>query len=103
MYTIAYGFVVLWDSCVEVCVCVSATICEFPAFSLVFFPIVFCPLLVHLFLFYLILLYYYYLDAYLVSKERQKGCGFRWERRWGGSQRNLQRKSYNRECIVLKI
>lgn len=42
--------------------------------------LLFCP--ISCVSFHFTLLFYYYLDAYLCSKERQKSCGFGWEGKW---------------------
>lgn len=63
-------------------ICASTLICIFCAFSLALFCVcVFCPIPFCFVLFYCILFYYYSLDACLFSKEKQKGCGSRWQRR----------------------
>jgi hypothetical protein len=47
-------------------------------------------------MFYFVLLYLYPSEACLFSNERQKGSGFRWERRRGGTGRA-------KEEIIIKI
>lgn len=42
--------------------------------------LLFCP--ISCVSFHFTLLFYYYLGAYLCSKERQKSCGFGWEGKW---------------------
>lgn len=41
------------------------------------------------------LIHYYFLDAFLVPKETQKGCEFRWEGTWEKTQRSWGRGNIN--------
>lgn len=47
-------------------------------------------------------LFYYFLDAYLYSNERQKGCGFIWVGKCGGSAKRLGRKKHNQNLFSIK-
>lgn len=76
LYFMASDFVLLWNSSVYKCVCLSVYFC-FLCFSFgSFFSCLFCPVLTCLFWFYLILLYDYSLNAYFFSqKETEKYSG----------------------------
>lgn len=89
--TSGLGF--LWDSSVCMHVCLSVP----HAFSLArFLDWLFCHnLICFVFIFYCILLHYYTLDSCLLSHEKQKGCGCRWEVVWRGTERSRGRKNSN--------
>lgn len=80
--------------CVKVCV---SGMC-FLSFPWLFF-LFGCFVIFQFACFWFILLYYYYLDACLVSKKRQKGYGAAWDVRGGGTGRSRGREYYNRNIL----
>lgn len=98
------GFYMCFPMCMRVCV--SVLIC-FSWFSFDSFSFI-CFVLIQLVCFWFMIFDFYSLDACLFSNERQKECGFSWERRWGGPQsfrgkETIIRMYYMKKTIFNKI
>lgn len=85
----ASSFVFLWESCVSASVRVVCSSLMCVLFLWLFLFYLFVLAYYGHFLFYLILLLFFF-GACLLSKERQKECGYRWGERRRGPQRSWE-------------
>lgn len=92
-------FLEFWWNSLCASLFVSASLCVIYAFFIGSFTSV-C-FVFFLFLFYLIFFYYSFLDEYLFSIERQKGCwGKGWKGRWAGNSKNKGRGNYYQNILL---